>query len=348
MSKRILSIALCVLLVAISLCSCKGGDQPAVTTEVTTLGTESATTEAVTTAATTADTTDPEIPEDDGIYIDRPTKKVKNILMIGNSFCFYYVEELAGIAAADGNEIVVANLYKSGCKISEHWNNYTNDTGAYEFYVTNSSGRGKPPITTMQDALEYAGKRLGGDWDVITLQQSCSVMIGGDVDSSKAQTLTYAENLYNAIKAQYPEATYYWHQPWAYQVGYSGIDDTDDQNAQYNAIKAVAYAVAEQNGVNLVVTGDAWQIARQSEEVGDTLCQRTGINGGAGDNYHDGDIGGGQYLNACVWYEILMGESCVGNTWRPSNYELSEETIAVLQNAAHEAVAAIYGPNYAI
>ena len=57
-----------------------------------------------------------------------------------------------------------------------------------------------------------------------------------------------------------------------------------------------------------------------------------------GDYGHDGDIGGGQYLNACVWYEILTGNSCVGNTFRPS-YELSEEKIAVLQAAAHQAVA---------
>ena len=93
-------------------------------------------------------------------------------------------------------------------------------------------------------------------------------------------------------------------------------------------------------------TGDAWEIARRNELIGTTLCRRKSINGGEGDYYHDGDIGGGQYLNACVWYEVLMGKSCIGNTWRP-NYELSEEKIAILQAAAHEAVAAVYGPGYA-
>ena len=74
--------------------------------------------------------------------------------------------------------------------------------------------------------------------------------------------------------------------------------------------------------------------------------QRLEYNNGEGDYYHDGDIGGGQYLNACVWYEVLMGKSCVGNTWRPP-YELSEEKIAILQAAAHEAVAAVYGADHA-
>ena len=104
--------------------------------------------------------------------------------------------------------------------------------------------------------------------------------------------------------------------------------------------------MAEENGVKLVPSGDAWEIARKSEIVGTTLCQRLAINNGEGDYYHDGDIGGGQYLNACVWYEVLFGESCIGNTWRPT-YELSEEKIAVLQAAAHEAVAAVYGADHA-
>ena len=76
----------------------------------------------------------------------------------------------------------------------------------------------------------------------------------------------------------------------------------------------------------------------KSELIGTTLCARLGVRGDEGDYGHDGDIGGGQYLNACVWFEILTGESCLGNTFRPS-YELSEEKIAILQAAAHQAVA---------
>ena len=51
------------------------------------------------------------------------------------------------------------------------------------------------------------------------------------------------------------------------------------------------------------------------------------------------DGAGGQYLNACVWFETLTGQSCIGNTWRPDTYELSESMIAALQQAAHRAVA---------
>lgn len=72
------------------------------------------------------------------------------------------------------------------------------------------------------------------------------------------------------------------------------------------------------------------------------MTARLGVNGNLGDMYHDGDIGGGQYLTASVWFEILTGRSCIGNTYRP-DYELSEEKIAALQQAAHEAVAMMNG-----
>ena len=81
-------------------------------------------------------------------------------------------------------------------------------------------------------------------------------------------------------------------------------------------------------------------------DIGNNLSRSLKQNRPEGDYKHDGDIGGGMYVNACVWYEVLMGESCVGNKWRP-DYDLSEEKIAALQEAAHAAVAAVYGPGYA-
>ena len=74
------------------------------------------------------------------------------------------------------------------------------------------------------------------------------------------------------------------------------------------------------------------------------MCARLAVNGGEGDYLHDGDVGGGQYLSACVWFETLTGRSCVGNPFRPvyklkdKEYFLSEELIEILQNAAHQAV----------
>ena len=112
----------------------------------------------------------------------------------------------------------------------------------------------------------------------------------------------------------------------------------DVQTKQYHNIQQVSWELCRENDVPMIPAGDAWQIARNDATVGDDLCKD--------DKAHDGEEGGGQYLNACVFFEVLFGKSCVGSTWRPT-YALPEEKIPGLQQAAHEAVAAIYGEEYA-
>ena len=46
----------------------------------------------------------------------------------------------------------------------------------------------------------------------------------------------------------------------------------------------------------------------------------------------------GEYLGACVWYEILFGESAVGNSYVPKG--LDTEYARFLQETAHKAVQA--------
>ena len=345
MKKNFLKLTALVLLLVMALTACGAP-------------TETPSTEPDADTTTEAETTN-------DVYIEREDKKVKNILMIGNSFCYYFTEELYGIAKANGQDLVIANLYKSGCNVEEHWKWLNDNSRSYEFYVTSTKYKGNFKAVnrsaTINEALEYAQKELGGDWDVITLQQHFGPDRATNYDLGRELTLPCAKKLFDRIKADHPDATMYWQQTWAYEVGYAvadkyvdpskapggiAIDSVEVQTLSYNNIKKVSQEVAKENGVNLIPSGDAWQIARADARVGDTMCKRLGTNGDLGDYYHDGDVGGGQYLNACVWYEVLTGNSCVGNTWRPT-YELSEEKIEALQTAAHEAVAAVYGPGYA-
>ena len=113
------------------------------------------------------------------------------------------------------------------------------------------------------------------------------------------------------------------------------------QDYQYEVIRDTCVKYAEISGIPRIPSGDAWQIARANPLIGDTLCDK----GSATDYYHEGDVGGGQYLNACVYYEVITGNDCRGNTWRPS-YDISDEKILALQEAAHEAVLAVYGPDH--
>ncbi len=123
--------------------------------------------------------------------------------------------------------------------------------------------------------------------------------------------------------------------------GFVGEDGT-----QYKGLSALF-------GVPLIPSGEAWDLARNGDEpkdalggktykelIGDVLCNGKGGEE-AGDFYHDGEGGGGRYLNACVWFEMLTGKDVREATWKPTyTYPLTDERAKAIREVAHEAVQA--------
>ena len=260
-----------------------------------------------------------------------------NNLMIGSSFCFYYVEELWGMLDAAGIKARVCNVYYSGCPLENHWNWWKTGEAHYDFYITDENGR----VGTKGVNLEYCLQQ--GNWDIISLQESTHKIRGGGGEAHFANTQTYLTDLWGYIKEQFPHSRYFWHQPWAYQVGSdkNGIQMTDLTMQLMHTIPLREYAirVCKEFDLEWVNSGEAWHLVRQAGY--DELCARLGVNGNKGDYSHDGDIGGGQYLNACVWYEVITGQSCLENSYRPEyqTLTLADDLIELLQKSAHEAVA---------
>ena len=259
-----------------------------------------------------------------------------NILMIGNSGCYYYVEELYGLLTAAGYKNVnVCNVYYSGCPLKTHWEWWKSGEANYEFFTTNADGRNK--LESM--SLEYCMQQR--NWDVISLQESSSkIRNGGGVQTHLPLTRQYLTDLWDYIKEQFPLSRYLWHQTFAYQIGYDRngykMETPEQQRQDAETLREYSMAVCDEYQLERVNCGDAWQLVRDGGY--DNLCARLGINGNLGDGYHDGDIGGGQYLSACVWFEIITGQSCIGNTYRP-DYALDENLVPTLQEAAQQAVA---------
>ncbi len=268
---------------------------------------------------------------------------VINVLMIGNSFCNYYPDELKAMADAAGKKLEVYNVYYGGCKLSQHYKFLKNDMPVYSFK--------KNGVRLAEDvSLWYCISQQ--NWDYISLQEGSAVL--RDAASAQAgmdANIKYFSHMYEWLKQRCPKSQIIWHQTWAYQVGTTSSGYATKDAAQQAAYHERLYTYAEMitekyPDLLLVNSGDAWAILR--EQGYDKLCNRlgkavTGAEPHTGDNYHEGDIGGGQYLNACVWYEVLFGESCVGNTFVP-NYTYGGQsmdmliTIEELQQAAHQAV----------
>lgn len=258
-----------------------------------------------------------------------------NILLVGNSGFYYFIDELYGLLKSAGIKANVCNLYVGSSTLSQHWNWLKAGEAKYQYRVADDNGCSM----TADVALTYGIKQH--NWDVIGL---CDGSVA-DHRKGPAQRVVdardeYLNGLLGYFRKEFPMTKLYWQQNSAYQVGYNKsflVTSFEDQQADCKVYRDIAKLVSQRYDIGWVPRGDAAQLARENPVVGDVLTARIGVNDGLGDLYHDGDIGGGQYLTASVWFEVLTGESCVGNTFRP-DYALSEDKITALQKAAHEAV----------
>ena len=250
-----------------------------------------------------------------------------NLLMIGNSFCNYYTDELKAMADAAGKTLRVCNVYYSGCTLEQHYGFLKNGEEVYEFKV---NGQLQAEKVSLWYCLEQ------GNWDYISFQEGSSTVRGATVNVAKEykENVKYFAYLHDAVAERFPSAQLVFHQTWAYQVGTTSVDfttaDAAAQSAHHQRIVAYTELFMDRYpDVDLVNTGDAWALIR--EDGYDQLCARLGKKVGnaaadTGDNYHDGDIGGGQYLNACVWYEYLFGLDVRENTFVPTYYRTGSNT----------------------
>ena len=261
---------------------------------------------------------------------------VLKVLLIGNSFSYYFTDELYGMLKTAGKEAVIANVYYSGCSLYRHVNDYKNNIAEFEYDVTDGNGRTEAKNVGLAFCLD------ADDWDVISIQNHFYPKLTETFDSAMTACDPNAKDLIEIIRKHKPDAKIVWHETWAFQVGYERNDGkvttVEDQTHQYEVIRDVTGKLTEKLGISVVPSGDAWQIARADPLIGDTLCTDTTRGDGKGDNYHDGNVGGGQYLNACVWFEALTGQSPVGSLFYP-DYSLSREAMKALQTAAHQAFA---------
>ena len=267
---------------------------------------------------------------------------VIDVLFIGGSFNYYYVEELYGMAEAAGIPMRVCNLYYSGAGPKQHWTWWKNGESPCQFFNTDGNGRVKTDNVSLEWALAQA------EWDVLTMQYPSGTVKTATAQEGFDSLDQYSKELSDYLHEQFPNAMQCWGQVWGYQVGYNRdgytVPDRETQVGLYQRHKELAYMAADAYDRVLIPCGEAWEFVRQGGY--DNLCARLGKGTNhEGDYYHEGDIGGGQYLNACVWFEMITGESCVGNTYVPSyvyggtTYNILDDiSLSELQNAAHRAV----------
>ena len=277
-----------------------------------------------------------------------PAPKTVKLLTIGNSFSGNATHYLSDIAKAGGHTLVHTSMSIGGAAMEVHW------------------GRIEANEKDPKDGL-YGTKALGttlsgSDWDYVTIQQA-------SIKSHDVATYRpYAAQLQEYVKKHAPKAELLLHQTWAYRVDDPRFGPKPKEGepatseVMYTMLSAAYKTIAKELGVRRLPVGDAFHLVEtdtawaykpdptfdKAKAVAPELPDQThslhagwkwttkdgkstlGMDGHHANSY-------GEYLGACVWYEVLFKESCVGNSFLPPG--MKPEDAKYLQDAAHRAVA---------
>lgn len=251
--------------------------------------------------------------------IEAFSQRVVKILAIGNSFSQDAIEQnLYELAKADDVELIIGNLYIGGCDLHTHWNNANANNSAYSYRKIVNGVKTTLGSKSIQDGVRDE------NWDFISFQQ---------VSQNSGIYTTYypyLPNLLNYVKglATNQNVQYCLHRTWAYAANstHSGfLNYRSDQKIMFDSIVSTTSRVAAENGISTIIpAGTAIQNGRTSF-VGDNFNS---------DGYHLNSIG--RYTASCTWYEKLLGNAVIGNSYSPS--DLSPTEVKIAQQAAHSAV----------
>ena len=282
--------------------------------------------------------------------------KTVKLLTIGNSFSANATHYLGDLAKADGNTLIHTPLVIGGASFQVHVEKaQKHEADALDKAGLYTSGRG------LKESLEL------DKWDYVTIQQA-------SIQSHDFSTYQpYAGWLRDYITKHAPQAQLMVHETWEYRKDDPRFTkpavkpgEPATQEAMYRELSAAYDKIAAELGAKVIPTGDAFHLAdndaawayqtdttfdpkaakqpalpnqKHSLHIGWRWAKPKSGNGpvALGMDGHHANVAG-EYLGACVWYEVLFGASPVGNTFVPKG--LDPKDASFLQETAHRAVIA--------
>lgn len=247
-------------------------------------------------------------------------EKVLKILAIGNSFSEDGIENyLYDLAKADGQQIIIGNMYIGGASIELHVNNSREDKASYSYRKIGLDGK---KITTKDVSISQAV--ADENWDYISLQQASPysgqyTVIMKDLP----ELIKYVQSL------KQPNTKLIYHQTWAYQhdSNHKGFANyNNNQSNMYASIVQATKKISKMKDFDMLIpAGTAIQNARTSSQ-GDTYTR---------DGYHL-ELNYGRFTAACAWFEKLFGKDVRTNSYKPE--QITDLQAQIAKQAAHKAV----------
>ena len=277
--------------------------------------------------------------------------KTVKLLTIGNSFSANATHYLGDLAKAGGHTLVHQPLVIGGAsfqvhaeKAQKHEADPKDKAGLY------TSGRG------LKENLELQ------KWDYVTIQQA-------SIKSHDFATYQPSAGwLRDYVTKHAPQAKLLVHETWEYRKDDSRFTKPSDkpgepktQEEMYTGLRSAYDKIAAEFNASIIPTGDAFHLAdtdaKWAYQTDTTFDPKTARQPALPNQAHSLHVGwqwkkkdgkttlgmdghhanmAGEYLGACVWYEVLFGESAVGNIFIPQG--LDPKDARYLQEAAHRAV----------
>lgn len=275
--------------------------------------------------------------------------KTVRLLTIGNSFSANATHYLKDLTKAGGHTLIHNSLVIGG--------------SSFQVHADKTKVEGKARL--YQNGRDLVANLTADRWDYVTIQQA-SIKSHDD-----ATYQPHAGFLRDLITQHAPQAKLLIHQTWAYRVDdprftkpTGKLGEPKTQEEMYRGLTAAYDKLAAELDAGIIPVGDAFfradtdskwafrpdlklfdpKTAKRPELPDQTHSLHVGwrwANSKDGKKITLGMDGhhanlAGEYLGACVWYEVLFGESPVGIAFVPKGLE--SEFAHFLRQTAHEVV----------
>jgi hypothetical protein len=274
-----------------------------------------------------------------------PRPKTVRLLTIGNSFSGNATHFLGDLAKAGGHVLVHQSMSIGGASMEVHWTKIQ------------ANERIQGPAGPLR-APEPERRAETGDWSRCSRE---SIVPRPDTYRPSPPAPAVAEG--DALKAELPSTR---PGPIAATIlcrfgPKAAKGEPASREAMHAGLSAAYLTIAKELGVRRLPVGDAFNLADgdpkwgykpdasfdRAKAAAPALPDQThslhagwrwstakdGKQALAMDGHHAGAAG--EYLGACVWYEVLFKESAVGNPFAPK--DLSPEDAKYLQEGHHAA-----------
>lgn len=282
----------------------------------------------------------------------KPAKTVR-LLTVGNSFSQNATRQLGNLVTNAGHVLIHQPIVVGGASLELHWGR----AAAFEKDATSTNG-----LYGKQSLKQHL---VAQPWDFVTIQQA-------SIKSHDAATYRpFAKQLHDYIKQHAPKAEVLMHQTWAYRVDDPRFSvaapkagEPATQADMYRMLTSAYTTIAAELGIRRLPVGDAFYLAdtdpkwgyqrdakydfkdktqtalpdqKNSLHVGWRRAKSKDGKESLGMDGHHANAAG-EHLGACVWFEVLYGESVVGNGFITPG--LDKAHARFLQETAHRSVLA--------